>query len=296
MKAKTILAVVVMLLAVAGTARANFSLSVSQELIVKSAHEWGRLYDQSKAWIVTGGVVSNYILAYSTSTVNVSGGNVGGSAGYLYAYDSSTVNVSIGSVSNGFRAYNSSTINISGGWVNYLRAFGTSTANVSDDGRVMNSLYAQESSTVNMYGGEVVNTLGAYDSGLVNVSGGVVNTLEAYDSGLVNVSGGEMGHLNTFGASTMNVSGGSAGYLNACDTSTMTFDGKDFVLGTGLLPDGDKVLGMGVLSGKWLNGTPWTVTISRNDPGATILLVPEPATLSLLALAGLAVLRRRRMA
>jgi len=43
-----------------------------------------------------------------------------------------------------------------------------------------------------------------------------------------------------------------------------------------------------------LNGTPWTVTISQNDTGATILAIPEPATLTLLALGGLAVIRCRR--
>ena len=43
-----------------------------------------------------------------------------------------------------------------------------------------------------------------------------------------------------------------------------------------------------------LNGTPWTVTISQNDTSATILAIPEPTTLTLLALGELAVIRRRR--
>jgi len=74
----------------------------------------------------------------------------------------------------------------------------------------------------------------------------------------------------------------------------VTFHAQDFVLGTGLSLDGDRVLGTGILSGKWFDGTPWTVTIGQNDPGATILAIPEPATLSLLALCGLEVFRRRR--
>jgi len=81
--------------------------------------------------------------------------------------------------------------------------------------------------------------------------------------------------------------------LRARDTSTVTFDGQDFILGTGLSLDGDKVLGTGGLSGTWMDGTSWTVNITLHDAGATILAIPEPATLSLLALGGLAMLRRR---
>jgi hypothetical protein len=57
---------------------------------------------------------------------------------------------------------------------------------------------------------------------------------------------------------------------------------------------GERVLGTGLLSGEWFDGTRWTVNIQTNASGATILAIPEPATLSLLALGGLAVMRRRR--
>jgi len=55
-----------------------------------------------------------------------------------------------------------------------------------------------------------------------------------------------------------------------------------------------KVLGRGVLTGKWRDGTSWFTNIFRNDSTTPILAIPEPATISLLALGGLAVLRRRR--
>jgi len=59
---------------------------------------------------------------------------------------------------------------------------------------------------------------------------------------------------------------------------------------------GDRLVGTGILGGKWTDGTAWTVKITANDTwyGATILAIPEPATLLLLALGGLALLRRRR--
>ena len=58
--------------------------------------------------------------------------------------------------------------------------------------------------------------------------------------------------------------------------------------------DGDKVLGTGDLYGKWFDGTAWAISIYEHNAGATIQLVLELATLSLLALGGLAMIRRRR--
>jgi hypothetical protein len=81
--------------------------------------------------------------------------------------------------------------------------------------------------------------------------------------------------------------------LKIRDTGTVTFHAYDFQAIAGLTLDGDKVLGTGILTGRWFDGTPWSVTIGQNNPGATITITPEPATLSLLALGGLAVIRRR---
>jgi len=86
---------------------------------------------------------------------------------------------------------------------------------------------------------------------------------------------------------------GGTPILYAAGFSTVTLYGYGFQLGAGLSLDGNRILGTGLLSGEWWNGTPCSVNIYENDPTATIL-IPEPATITLLGLGGLAMLRRRR--
>jgi hypothetical protein len=84
--------------------------------------------------------------------------------------------------------------------------------------------------------------------------------------------------------------------LYARDTSVVTFHGRDFSVHGALQWDGDRVLGTGLLTGEWTDGTLWAVNIMENDAGATIRAIPDPATLSLLALGGALALLRRRSA
>ena len=272
MKAKVIGVMVGVLMAgwMGGTARAeDFILTGIQELTVNMAYGNGTLYDQSKAWVVSDGLVNN-----------------------LYAYNSSTVGISGGSLYN-LNAYDSSTVEISGGGAYGLQAHGSSTVNITSDGGVR-FLDPYDSSTVTLSGGSVKH-ISARDSCTMEISGGKVNNdLDAYNSSNVTISGGTVAGLVVHDSSTVTISGGQVGLLYIYETSTVAFDGQDFILGTGLSLDGDRVLGTGVLSGKWFGGTAWTVNISANDPGATILAIPEPATMSLLGLGGLAMLRRRR--
>ena len=83
--------------------------------------------------------------------------------------------------------------------------------------------------------------------------------------------------------------------IYATNDSTVILDGYDFILGNGLSwsIDGETIIGVGLLSGKWFNGTSWTIDITGNNDNAIIKVVPEPATLILFCLGGL-LLRKTR--
>ena len=126
------------------------------------------------------------------------------------------------------------------------------------------------------------------------LGGSVTDSLNAYGASTVNVSGGSVEQFDAFGASIVNISGGWVYDLRVYDTCSMTLSAREFSLGDGLSLDGDRVLGTGSLIAEWFDGAHGLLNITRNDSGATILAIPEPAALSLLALGGFAVLRRRK--
>ena len=95
---------------------------------------------------------------------------------------------------------------------------------------------------------------------------------------------------------SVDLSCGNVGNLLVYASSTVVFHAREFQFGEGLSLDGDRVLGTGILSGEWFDGTPWSVNIVINDATATILAIPEPATMGLVALGGLGMLMRRRIA
>jgi len=230
--------------------RGNFILWNDEQLTVNKSHNQGILYDRSRAYIISGGSVS-YIDAYDSSTVEISGGSVD----HHYAYDSSTVTLYGGSVTFLY-AYDSSTVGISWGSVYSFGTFNSSTANIS---------------------GGSVDHLSAYNSSAVEISGGTLSYLYACDSNKVNISGGSITNLDTRNSSAVSISGGSVNSLVAYNSSTVTFYGQNFRVGSGLTFDGDRVLGTGILSGEWMDGTRWATNIAYNETTATILAIPESA-------------------
>ena len=222
-----------------------------------------------------------WIRSYDSSHVNMSGGSIGER---LYSYDSSQVDISGGSISGALVSCDSSQINISGGWIEWLISI--------------------DSSQVNISGGWVDWLLTIFDSSKVGISGGSINGLNSRDSSKVDISGGSIrGPLHSGGSSRVDISGGSIGDdLELLDESMIQIFGSDFAV------DGLAV-GYGEIT-NILGGDPWDEPYRRLtgtllsgeliDTGfyighdARIILIPEPATITLLGIGGLVLRKRHR--
>ena len=228
--------------------RGDFILYDNDQLTVNSYHSKGTLYDDSRAIIVSGGFVVESLFANNYSNVDIYG-----KVDWPYAHDYSTVNIS-GGIVRGLHAYDSSNVNIFNGVVYYLSAFNSSSVNMTNG---------------NIYDIDVIN----YSS--VNMTNGNIYTLKAHESSNVDISGGYVDYLHAYDGS-INISGGSMTGLHALGLSVVTFNCRDFLVSDGLTLDGNRVLGTGILSGNWMDRTPWLVHIISNDPSATILAITEP--------------------
>jgi hypothetical protein len=160
-------------------------------------------------------------------------------------------------------------------------------------GGSVHTLGACNYSVVDISGGSILD-LNAYNFSAVEISGGNVNTLDTYNSSTASISGGSITGLYPHDSSTVGISGGSITQLAAYDYSVVTLYGQNFCVGGGLAFDGERVLGTGILSGEWMDGTRWVVNILTNRLTATILAIPEPATLLLLGLGAVMVRKRCR--
>ena len=275
MKAKQII-LAVMVVALAGPAQADFVLTGSEHKDVYADHKYGTLFDSSTADMIEDATIENVYLNgesrlreldYGRSMYNFS-------VSYLYGYDSSTVEI-YSRTMNDLYAYNNSVVKLFGGRI--LRG------------------YAYDTSSMDISGGIVDDHLRAYGDSIVDISDGEVDRLWAYDSSTVNISGGSMDDLQAYDSSTVNISGGSIYELGACDNSRVTVHAYDYQVTGGLSVVSNEILGTGVLTYKSDEHDDWhLIDISGHDIGATIQIIPEPATLGLLLIGSLGLLRWRK--
>jgi PEP-CTERM motif len=252
---------------------------------------------------IEGGTVGNKFLAEKGTVVNISSGKFTS----LITHDS-TLNITGGEVGDqgrGLSAY-SSTVNISGGFIhNNSGASGNSIVNVSG-GTVGSGFMTRNSTTMYISGGEVQDLNAVQDSNIF-ITGGRVGGFNLL-SGTARIEGGQVyGNLTTFTGSELYLTGGElSGDLVVSTGSIIHLTGTSFILdGLDLTPQlipGEEVLitEQGVtIEGLLADGLPFSFDIVTNtstflpDTVLTITLIPEPATLGLIGIGALAVLRRR---
>ncbi len=172
--------------------------------------------------------------------------------------------------------------------------------------------------TVNVLEGAYVEAIESYGDSIINVYGGQVQCIFSSDNSQVNVYDGALAGAVALGDSQINIYAGDLYVLFAVENGQLDIfggmlleelvvveNGIAMVHGWDFAVDGTPVGYVelssvinqifGQLTGTLLSGEPLNVLCEINDDGQ-IFLVPDPATILLLGLGGLAFLRRRRPA
>ena len=122
------------------------------------------IYNDDTVVDMSGGSV-DYISTFDSSTLNMSGG-----LAEVGAFETSTINISGGSLFSGANAYDGGTVNLLD--CDYsidLRVYESGTGNMF--GGTVEYLIAGDFGTLDLYGGVVTDSLGAWESSIVNVYG-----------------------------------------------------------------------------------------------------------------------------
>jgi hypothetical protein len=144
-----------------------------------------------------------------------------------------------------------------------------------------------DSSTLNFYSGNA--EVGAFDTSIINISGGTLSGAAASDHGVVNFSGDA--DSRSVGASafgTVNVTGGTVEHVGANDSGTINLYGgvvTDFLGASGLAvvnmygygfdyDPGGGALDGGQVRGYWLDDTPLTIDLYGSETYLHIELIP----------------------
>jgi len=180
---------------------------------------------------------------------------------WLDAYEDSRVNIFAGRVSATVNTYGESHITVVGG-------------------EIGGPVYSRENSRLDISGGSMDAWVQSLGSSEVTISGGEINLfVEAWDNSRVTISGGTIG-----------------GRIAAVRDGLITLVGSNFAVNGTPVAYGDfasDYATSGTLMGILANGDVLNNSFSLIQPGADITFIPEPGTILLLGLGGLAVLRKR---
>ncbi len=223
--------------------------------------------------------ISDDVVVDLATTVNWLDG--GATHQRLDAYADSTVNMFGGFVGYWITAHGNSDITIAGGTLyNYLDIFDDSTVYMSD-GELLASIHANGYVTT-------------HNASLFTLAGGsIADDLHVGDNSQAIVSGGDIGEdISVTSDGQVLWSGGTVvGDLKVYHNAELTIAGADFTIdGT---PVGyGRYTALDYATGTLMGGPVNNYFQIRDD--AAIILIPEPATLLLLGLGSLALLRKCR--
>jgi hypothetical protein len=165
-----------------------------------------------------------------------------------------------------------------GGSVYELYARETSTVTVSG-GEALSGLRARNSSTVALTGG-AVKVLDCSMSSSATVSSGTIHSIHTASFATVTVSGGDVRFVTSFNWSRVTLSGGSRlAMLEAKGSSVITLVGSGFAVDGVPVPYGDLAAPTGFLTGTLASGDRLNETLFYQGGGSytgTIRLVPLP--------------------
>lgn len=188
------------------------------------------------------------------------------------------------------------------------------TLNIVTGGEISKDCLVFEDGEVNLLGGEIAGNLFASNNSLITISDGLVGgLLYSLNDSKVSIYGGQFsstvdayGEITILGGTFQNMVRADAyGYIAISggifnDQLRVTQNSSMFIYGTDFTIDGLSVgygpitAMSGTLSGILYSGEALNVSFDIFE-SASIVLIPEPATILLLGLGGLALLRRRKI-
>jgi hypothetical protein len=170
------------------------------------------------------------------------------------------------------------------------------------DGGNLGFFLAQTGSELNIEGGTATTVL---TQGRANISGGTMGTFIASADSEVNITGGTFEvHLRADAGSEINITGGTFDEIRASAGSEINILVDAFTLDglavPGLTPGQSYTVTERdiTLAGTYIDGSAFAIDLDsatfKSDATLTVTLIPEPSSLALLSLIGLATLTRRR--
>lgn len=200
-----------------------------------------------------------------------------------------TVIVNSGGVfERGLTAIDNSKVFVNNGFLYGLWTGGTSNTIISD-GEIGHSLSVVEYSHMTVNGGILDGPIEVRSWGNLSITGGTLISIRAIENSNISISGGSLSFgLSAFEDTQVTISGGLLqDRILAADNSQFTISGTNFNYDYGVLKSQT-----GRLIGTLSNGDPMDIHFGVYG-NATIVLIPEPATVLLFAI-GAALLRGRR--